>query len=98
MTGGRCLVARSFIGAPLRAEPMMEAARLASPIWNPIPRGPGVGVPYSVPRGLLAAAALTAGFSVQCIIITMWISAYLFVAHRIGHAWRRCRAGGAAQL
>jgi UDP-N-acetylmuramyl pentapeptide phosphotransferase/UDP-N-acetylglucosamine-1-phosphate transferase len=43
--------------------------------------------------GAAAVVALTAGFSLQCIIITMCITVHFFVAYRIDRAWRRHRAG-----
>lgn len=43
--------------------------------------------------GAAALAGLRMGFSLQCVIITMCITAHLIVGYRIDCAWRRHRAG-----
>lgn len=39
--------------------------------------------------GLSALVILPTGFSLRCVIITMWVSAFLVVGFRIDRAWRR---------
>lgn len=43
--------------------------------------------------GVAAVAGLRVGFSLQCAIITMCITAHLIVGYRIDRAWRSHRAG-----
>ena len=47
--------------------------------------------------GAAALAGLRMGFSLQCAIITMCITAHLIVGYRIDRAWRRHRAGEPAE-